>query len=416
MMRIRGITRTVVMLGLISFFTDLASEMLYPIIPLFIVGTLGQTPGMLGVIEGVAEGISTGLRWIGGVLSDVSRKRKPFVVWGYSISAFSKPVMGLAAWVGGWPMFLAGRASDRLGKSIRTAARDALIAEATAVEHRGVAFGFHRAMDTCGAVAGPLVAAGVLCFWPTIPLGWLFVIALGPGVISAMLALLGVKDIPHAVDKEAARAKTRFWQHYPKAFWMLLLANGLFSLGNSSDSFLIVRSAGLFAGREFAKINYASAEAVGIVVMSCFLFAVYNVVYAAAATPMGKLSDVVGRKPVMIVGWLVYAGVYLGFSAAGAAWMPWGLFACYGLYQALTEGISKALVTDMVGKDQKAGAIGLFYTVSGLGQLVGSVLAGALWEVRLFGGTMMLTFVLGAAFAVAAVPVLMMVKVKKTEG
>src|SRR5579859_4982712 len=169
-MQIRGITRNVVVLGLVSFFTDVASEMLYPLIPLFLVGALGASPALLGLIDGVAEGGSSILRWLAGAVSDRYRRRKPFVVAGYSISALSKPLMGLAALAGGWPVFFIGRCADRLGKSIRTSARDALIADSTEPQHRGVAFGLHRAMDTAGAVVGPLIALLILLERPQTPL------------------------------------------------------------------------------------------------------------------------------------------------------------------------------------------------------------------------------------------------------
>ncbi len=197
-MRLRGITRNVVVLGLVSFFTDMATEMLHPIIPLFVVGTLGASPALLGLIEGVAEGISSGLRWVGGILSDRTGRRKPFVVLGYALSALSKPVMGGAALAGGWPVFLFGRSSDRLGKTVRTAARDALIADSTSPPFRGRAFGFHRAVDTAGAVAGPLLALVIVTLWPGVPLAWLFVVAFVPGALSVALAALGVREIARA--------------------------------------------------------------------------------------------------------------------------------------------------------------------------------------------------------------------------
>ena len=202
---LRGISPKVIIMGWVSFFTDLASEMLYPIIPLFLTasvatGGLGLPKEALGGIEGIAEGISTGLRWIGGVLSDYSRKRKPFVFYGYGLSALAKPIMGLAALFGGWPVFLAGRSADRLGKSIRTAARDALIADATTPENRGISFGLHRAMDTCGAVLGPLTALFILWQWPHTPLHYLFFIALFPGLMSTLLVSLFVTDVPHERD------------------------------------------------------------------------------------------------------------------------------------------------------------------------------------------------------------------------
>jgi hypothetical protein len=194
-MRIRGITRNVVILGLVSFFTDLSTEMLYPIIPLFIVGSLGASPALLGLIEGVAEGISSSLRWAGGLWSDRTGGRKPFVVAGYGLSAVSKPLMGLAAFALGWPLFLAGRCSDRLGKSVRTAARDALIADSTDPAYRGVAFGFHRAVDTGGAVTGPLLALLVIVLWPNVSLATLFFVAFLPGLLSVLLAGAGVRDM-----------------------------------------------------------------------------------------------------------------------------------------------------------------------------------------------------------------------------
>jgi hypothetical protein len=246
----RNIARNVIVLGWVSFFTDLASEMLYPVIPLFLTGTLGLSKDALGLIEGIAEGISTGLRWIGGVLSDWARRRKPFVFCGYGLSALSKPIMGLAAIFGGWPVFLAGRSADRLGKSIRTAARDALIADATEPEHRGLAFGFHRAMDTAGAVLGPLTALVILWLRPETPLAYLFFIALAPGLVSTLFVGLFVKDSPHEPDFAGARARFRWFQAYPAAFWRLILANAIFSLGNSSDSLIILRATELWTGRQ----------------------------------------------------------------------------------------------------------------------------------------------------------------------
>ncbi len=394
-MKIRGITRNVIMLGLVSFFTDVASEMLYPVIPLFIVGTLGASPAVLGLIDGMAEGGSAILRWLVGALSDRFRRRKPFVVAGYTVSAMSKPLMGLAAMAGGWPLFLLGRSADRLGKSIRTSARDALIADSTEPQYRGTAFGLHRAMDTGGAVVGPLLALLIVVARPDTPLQWLFFIAFVPGLISALLAFLAIREVPHAVDPTAKPPP--LLQRYPKPLWHLIAAATLFSLGNSSDSFLILRSKEL--GLSFPQVILA--------------FTLYNVVYALAALPLGKLSDRIGRKPVVIAGWLVYAAVYLGFSMAKSSAAPWILLGVYGLYQALTEGVTKALITDVVPQHQRAGAIGLFYTATGIGQLIASVAAGALWNVRLFDGSVMVSFLVGSVCAAGAVPLVACLRVSQ---
>jgi MFS family permease len=392
LMWFRGITRNVVVLGAVSFFTDVASEMLYPVIPLFLVGTLGASPALLGIIDGIAEGGSSILRWLAGAMSDRFHRRKPFVTAGYTISALSKPVMGLAAVAGGWPLFLLGRSVDRLGKSIRTSARDALIADSTEPQYRGVAFGLHRAMDTCGAVLGPLLALLIAVMRPGTPLQWLFFIALVPGLISLLLAFLAVRDIPH--EANPAAKPPPILQRFPRPLWHLIAAAALFSLGNSSDSFLILRSSEL--GLSFPKVILA--------------FTLYNVVYALGAMPLGKLSDRIGRKPVVVAGWIVYAAVYLGFSAAKSSTAPWILLGVYGLYQALTEGVTKALIADVVPKHQRAGAIGLFYTATGVGQLLASVAAGALWQVRLFHGSLMASFLIGAICAAAAVPLIATVR------
>jgi MFS family permease len=411
MFRLRGVTRNVVVLGWVSMLTDMASEMLYPIIPIFIVNVLGASTAMLGLIEGIAEGISTGLRWLGGALSDKYQKRKPFVVWGYGISAFSKPIMGLAA-VFGWPVFLLGRASDRFGKSIRSAARDALIADSTEPEFRGVAFGLHRAMDTCGAIVGPLIALAVLGFLPGLSLAWLFVIALIPGILSVMLARVAISDIPHASQAEKVKAPPMF-QKFPGVFWHFIIGFAIFSLGNSSDSFLLLRSNELMAPMA-ANIQWAILsdvpETIKTVMLVTLAYVVYNAVNVVAATPLGKLSDKVGRKPIFICGLVMYAIVYGGFAVWNTAAAPWVLLAVYGLYQALTDGVSKAIVTDLVPKEQRAGAIGLFATIGGLGQLSGSVIAGLVYKMQWMDKEVMAPFAIGAAFALLAIPVIASVR------
>ena len=397
MIRLRGISRNVFALGWVSFFTDLASEMLYPVMPLFLVGTLGASPAIMGLIDGLAEGISSGLRWIAGAVSDRWRRRKPVIFLGYFVSALSKPVMGLAS-VTGWPIFLAGRTADRLGKSIRTSPRDALIADSTEAEFRGKAFGFHRAMDTCGAILGPLVALAVIIAiagwhatfsarWGTadhairnLPLARLFYLAIIPGLVSAATVLVFVREI--RPEKTSAGKPPAIFQSFPWAFWMLIIANGVFSLGNSSDTFLILRSGEMGLG-------------FGTIILA---YVLYNGIFAATATPLGAISDRVSRKNVVAVGWVVYAIVYLGFAACPSRMAPWFLLGIYGLYQALTDGVAKAMVSDLVPSVQRAGAMGLFYTVSGVGQLVASLLAGVIWEVR--PGGVVVALGVGAGFAI----------------
>lgn len=391
MNKLRRVGRNVFVLGWVSLLTDLASEMLYPILPIFLVGTLGVSPAILGLIDGIAEGGSSILRWLVGAYSDRLQRRKPFVVAGYSISAISKPLMGLAAHVIGWPIFFAGRGLDRLGKSVRTSARDALIADSTPADVRGLAFGIHRAMDTIGAVLGPLFVLLILLVRPDFPLQWLFFIALVPGACSALLAAVAVRDVPHVTDPTS---KPRaILQRYPRRLWHLITAAGIFSLGGSSDAFLLLRC---------NEIGFTLPQVI-------LVYVLFNVVYSISATPLGGLSDRYGRKTVVAAGWTIYAIVYLGFALTESTIAPWILLGIYGLYQAMTEGVTKAFVTDVVPAHQRAGAIGLFYTITGLSMFVASFIAGAVWDQRWLGGTLLAPFALGAICAALAVPVVLSV-------
>lgn len=391
--RLHGIPRNVAALALVSFLADVASEMLYPVIPLFLTTTLGTSPALLGLIEGIAEGVSSGLRWIGGVLSDRSGRRKPFVVVGYGLAALSKPMMGAAAYALGWPLFLLGRACDRLGKTVRSAPRDALIADSTDAAYRGRAFGFHRAMDSFGAVIGPLVALGILFVWPDLPLASLFLIAVVPGLLSVIVASTAVHEVtqpprPSRADDTSSPASAP--RRFPAAFWRLLVACAVFSLGASTTSFLLLRAKEL--GLSFSQIIFA--------------YAAFNLVYALGSFPLGHLSDRVGRRKVVAIGWSFHALVYAGFALTHSAMIVWVLLPLYGLYMALTDGVTKAMVTDLVPSAQRAGALGWFATVSGLGQLAASVIAGLAWETRLGDAHLVLPFAIGALFPILAIPIL----------
>lgn len=394
-MKIRGLSRNVIMLGWVSLLNDMASEMLYPVIPLFITQTLGASPEVLGLIEGIAEGGGSILRWLTGAISDRFRRRKSFVVLGYLLSALAKPVIGAAKFAGGWPVILAGRVGDRVGKAIRNSPRDALIADSSDPLHRGLAFGFHRMMDTIGAIAGPLALLAILTLRPNFGLEWIFFLAVIPGLASVAVAALAVQDLPH--EPPSGKPPPRLWQTYSSAFWLFILATAVFTLGNSADSFLILRSTNLGLGFRGVVLAYA----------------LFSAVFAATATQLGRLSDRIGRKPVIIAGWIVFAGVYLGFSSAHSSWQVWIWFAIYGLYQSLTDGITKALIADVVEPHQRGGAIGLFYTITGVCQIFANVITGWLWNVWLLNRHLQAGLLSGAIAAVVAIPILAMVRIRR---
>ncbi len=375
-----GVKRPVFVLGIVSFLTDVSSEMVYPLVPLFLTSTLGAPLAAVGLIEGLAESAASLFKAGGGWLSDRMRARKPFVFAGYALSAASKPLMA-AAYV--WPVALLVRFADRTGKGIRTAPRDALVADVTPPELRGRAFGFHRAADTLGAVAGPAAALGLLAaFGGSFRL--VFIVAFAPALAGVALLALVRERPPRAAATPAAAAG---WRDLGAGFYVFLAVSLLFALGNSSDVFLLLRAKDL---------GLSNSE----VVLSYVLF---NLVYAVVAMPAGIASDRLGRRGVIGSGFGVFAAVYVGFGLAGGGAAVWPLFAVYGLYMAMTEGVGRALVADFVPSERRATALGLYQGAMGVMVLLSSVIAGALWDTVDASAP----FFLGGATALAALALLL---------
>lgn len=336
--------------------------MLVPVLPLFLNTVLGAPVAAIGLIEGAAEAISSLMKAASGYLSDKMERRKPLMALGYGVSNILKPLMGFA---GSWGQILALRVADRFGKGVRGAPRDALIAESTPQAMRGKAFGFHRAMDTLGAAIGPLSAWLVLQVWPG-QYRAVFWWALLPGAVSLILLLLFLRETKP--ERPASGPVLRNWSislgQLPPRLRRFILIGTLFALGNSSDAFLILKA---------QKMGLAIA----LVPIAYFTF---NISYALLAYPLGALSDRIGRKPLMITGFLAFALIYAGFALANASWMAWPLFVAYGLYYAATEGIQKAHLTDHTPGEIRGTAIGLFSALTGLAALPASLLAGLLWD------------------------------------
>ena len=369
----------VIRLGWVSFFTDAASEMLYPIIPLFLTVTLGAPVAAVGVVEGIADGISTGLRAVSGWLSDKYRRNKLQVVIGYGIAALSKP---LTALVPAWGYVAGLRAVDRVGKAIRTAPRDVMIADASSAEQRGRAFGFHRAMDTAGAVLGPLIAIAFLLAFGRDRLRPLFLIALIPGLASLVL----VNTLP-----ESKRGAGHRWEPGPLPWrgrygWFVGVTV-LFGIGNSSDAFLLLRAKNLGLG----------------VIAVIVAYVLYNTLYAAVSYPAGALSDRRSRYGIYAVGLVIFAFVYAAFGLVSSSGWAWPLFAVYGVYIALTDGIGRAIVVDLVPENIRGKALGVWQALYGASVLVAGITAGILWD-RVSPRA---PFFLGGATALSAAALLM---------
>jgi MFS family permease len=357
-----GISRNVVALGFTSLFTDVSSEMLVPILPLFITVTLGASATSLGVIEGLAECAASLLRTTSGWLSDRMGRRKPLVVAGYGLSGVAKAAIGLAS---AWPAVLLLRCADRLGKGLRTPPRDALIADSTAAADRGRAFGLHRAMDTAGAAIGPLLGWWLLSRWQ--PLGGeayrrVFFVSAIPAGLSVLVLVLFVRAPWHVAP--ARRSLSEQAGALGAPFLRFLAVDALFQLGNSSNAFVLLRT---------QSVGW-SASQVSLVYVG------FNVLMAALAMPFGNLSDRVGRRPLLLAGYVAYALTYgvLAFFATRLGAVAG--FALLAVHTALMDGQAKAMIADLVPAELRATAYGAHAAVVGLALLPASIMAGALWQ------------------------------------
>lgn len=361
-MKIRHITRAVWILSLVSLFTDVASEMLYPVLPVYL-QSIGYSFAFIGLLEGIAEAVAGFSKGFFGRWSDQLGRRLPFVQFGYALSTISRPLMVL--WTQPLGIFTA-RTADRLGKGIRTAARDALLAQEATPDTRATVFGFHRSMDTLGAVFGPLLAFGYLYLFPG-QYFWLFILAFIPGIISLGLTFL----IPETKRSRSEGSKlpspftsVTYIATASPAYKKVIFGLLVFALFNSSDMFLLMRA---------KQLGVTDTEVI-------MLYILFNISYVALAWPMGRLADRIGKKKIAIHGFLLFSVVYGLMSYYQSARYLWLPFILYGGYYACTEGISKAWISDIVRSDELGAAIGSFTALQSIALLIASSVAGLIWQ------------------------------------
>jgi MFS family permease len=366
----RRISRNVFFLGVVSFLSDLSSDMVMPVVlPLFMRSQLGPAAlPIIGLVEGLGDSAASLLRLLSGWLSDVFRKRKAIVIVGYSVSTLVKPVFALA---GAWWHFLTLRFAERTGKGIRTAPRDALLAASVSPETRGISFGLQRAMDTAGAFCGVLSALILVWALSLEPKSFrpLFLISFFPGLLAVIVLALFVSEKAPAAPAEKGKGVSRF--AFSRAFYYYLTVAGIFALGNSSDAFLVLRAKDLLTD-----VGRSATQAT--LLPFCLLLAM-NAVDASLATWVGSLSDRIGRRSILVASFGIYALVYFGLAFADREWMLWVLFAVYGLYYATSHGLMKAIVADFVPDEGRGSAFGLFHMVTGIVALPASLIMGALY-------------------------------------
>lgn len=387
---LRHLPRNIWVVTAASFLTDISSEMIVHLIPFFLVNVLGVRLVTIGLIEGLAETTASLAKLYFGRLSDRLGRRKWLTVAGYGLSAVAKPFLALA---NSWQAVLAVRFTERMGKGIRTSPRDALIADSINERQRGLAFGLHRAGDTAGAALGLLATLVVIWLMQGGELNlarstfqtlvWLSII---PAMLAVILLAIGIRE--GSAKREDAK-KAASWRELPRPFKRFLLVIILFTLGNSADAFLMLRA-------------QAAGLSLALVIVMLVLF---NLVYAIVATPAGSLSDKIGRRQLLLAGWLLYGLVYVGFALAGTGWQIGLLFAFYGVYYGLTAGVAKAFVADLVGQEQRGTAFGWFNASIGLAALPASLIAGLLWQGigDWTGLGMPAPFLFGALLAISAV-------------
>ncbi|MDI6857777.1 MAG: MFS transporter [Dehalococcoidia bacterium] len=358
-----GVSRNVFVLGWVSLASDIASEMLYPLIPIFLTVTLGAPVAFLGLIEGVAEGTASIMKVASGWYSDRLALRRPLVAAGYGLSALGKLLLATAFH---WPQVLFARAIDRFGKGVRTSPRDALIADSSLPEAYGRAFGFHRAADTAGAVLGPLIGLAFLTIAGEDNLRPVFLMAAVPGIASvALIAFVRDRRWPPQPTRQVKGGPRIDLSGASAVFWMFLGISLLFALGNSSDTFLILRANDL-------------GLSLTIVIL---MYVVYNTSYSLLSLPAGIAADRVGKRTLVTGGFFVYGLVYLGFALTGQGSVLWPLFLTYGVYMAFTDGQARALVAELAPEEKRGTFLGLYHTGIGLMAVAASVLAGVLWDV-----------------------------------
>ena len=384
----KGARKNIFFLGLVSFFNDFSSEMIYPLLPLFLTSVLGAGAAALGIIEGLAESTASVLKFFSGFFSDKYKRRKPIFAAGYTLSNIVRPLIGIAS---SWLHVLLLRFSDRVGKGIRTSPRDALLADSAGEKNRGFAFGFQRALDHAGAILGPLAAIILLPLLKN-DLRYLFLLSAIPGVIVLFIVYFAVKEVrpKKSPDRltlgQGLKGVDRNFRYY-------LIVILIFTLGNSSDAFLLLK-----------------AQDAGITMLQIpLLWIVLHIVKAVTSAPGGLLSDKVGRKAVIISGWVFYGVIYIAFAFTTGTSEIWFLFAIYGIYFGLTEGTEKAMVADMVKEDKMGTAYGLFNLTVGLAALPASLIFGLIWQ---YVGSQY-AFIMGAGLALISSVMLFGVKIKR---
>ncbi len=373
-MKNSGISFKVVILGIVSLLNDISSEMVFPVVPIFLISVLGAPALVVGFIEGLADAISRFLMAFSGVLSDRSQKRKPYVVWGYSFATVSHLMMSLAYT---WPLVLFARVIHRTGKGIRTSARDALITEIAEKEQRGRNFGFHRTMDSLGAVIGPLLSIALLKLLHD-NYRQLFLIAFIPSLIGVLLIIFFInekKKTPLGVDGLKFE-----WAKTNASYKIFLFISFVFAVGNSSNAFMILRAQDLGLSIGLTLITYV----------------LYNIAMSIFSLPAGILADKIGARKILFIGFLIFSLVYFVFGFIDSPVWIWVLFPIYGIYMALTDGVSNAYISKLVPHEISASAFGIYHTLMGIATFLASTIAGALWTMVgarspfYFGGAMAL--------------------------
>ncbi len=352
-----GFPKNVFALGVVSLFMDISSEMIYPLIPLYLNNVLHASKTSIGVIEGIAESTASMLKVFSGWLSDRIGKRKALIFWGYGISVFSRPILATAA---SWVHVLVYRFTDRVGKGVRTAPRDAIIADSTRKEIIGKAFGFHRSMDTVGAMIGPGIAFALMGLFHSSIQGvfWLSII---PGFFAVITISLFVKDTKGSRGAEKPQISLK---GFDRRFKVFLLIVAVFTLGKTSEAFLVLRAQDL--GVKTAAIP--------------LLYLCFNMVSAALSTPAGIVADRIGKRKVIFASYILFSLIFIGFASATTSVHAWILFMAYGLFVAVNEGVQRAFVATIINPDIKATGYGLYHTIIGLAALPSSIIGGALWQ------------------------------------